>query len=476
MRTALGLIAERDIGGTAQTVGSVVNELSRATPKRWHPRRSLAPEPLLNIALETAPDGAADRYAHALARLAEQPGESVSLAINLPFCAAQCLCCTRDIASASPASFKDDYVDALIAEMEQVAWRIGHRRDVLQLHLGGGTANELSPTQLLRLLETVRRLWRLPADAEMSVECDPRRIGQAHLELLRGLGFRHLVLTVFDLCPDVQQAIGRCQSVALVNDVCEVARRVGIEYIDFEVMIGLPHQTPERWARSLAQIVRLAPDRVTLARYRHIPWQARPQQGIDATALPDAQACTELAALTASTLCDAGYEWIGDDHFVLDTDELIAAREQGLLRRSLISYTATPPTPLLGFGVGAIGEVQGSMFWNESAIPAWHSAVQARRLPVAHAQLGSPRESQRRLAVQQLWCQLELSAAAARGGLEAAYRRLAGHAEAGLVEVHEDRIVVTEAGRHALPMLCQELAEGGCANDEALEPHVASRA
>jgi oxygen-independent coproporphyrinogen-3 oxidase len=334
---------------------------------------------------------------------------------------------------------------------------MGTGRDVLQLHLGGGTANELCESQFVRLVDTLQRHWRLPADAEMSAECDPRRVSWTQLSLLRSLGFRRLTFGVFDLDPAVQQAIGRSQSLALLDDVCEMARACGIESINLELMMGLPQQTEASWMGTLKSLIELGPDRVTLSRYRHRPLLVAAQRAIDVHALPSGAQVSAMASMASTLLCGAGYRWIGADQFVLDTDELAVACDAGQLRRSLISYTSVPCTPVLGLGVGAVGEIDGQIFWNEASLPAWHGALHEGRLPVAHARPASAFESQRRAAVEHLLCRLELPWAMVEGGLEDAYHRLARHETQGLVRVHEGRIAVTEAGRHTIPALCGEL-------------------
>lgn len=333
---------------------------------------------------------AREQYERALAGVAARPADPIALAVAIPFCAAHCLYCERDIHAAQPAGVIDAYVEALLLEARLLAERIGTRRDVLQAHLGGGTANELSEVQLVRLVGGLQDAWRLPADAEMSVECDPRRVTHAHLDLLRGLGFRLLSFGVVDLDPTVQQAIGRSNSQALVDDVCGVAREAGFDRINLELMIGLPMQTPQRWRTTLERVVQMAPDRVALARYQHRPQAVPVHRAIDASALPDEESCREMWTLAAEVLCSAGYDWIGADQFVLADDELAAALQRGELRRNLISYTATPNAALLGLGAGAVGEIDHCVYWNEAALPLWHQALREGRLTVTRAKCVEP--------------------------------------------------------------------------------------
>lgn len=330
---------------------------------------------------------AAEQYEHALARVAAEPAAPIALAAAIPFCAAHCLYCEREIHVAQPGEVIDAYVGALLAEARLLAGRIGAQHEVLQLHLGGGSANELGEVQLVRLVAGLQEAWRLPADAEMSVECDPRRVSQGHFDLLRGLGFRQASLGVVDLDPAVQRAIGRRHSQALIDDVCQLARESGFDRINLELMIGLPMQTLPGWRATLERVIAMAPDRVALARYHHRPQAVPVQRALDASALPDESECRDMWALSAEMLGEAGYEAIGADQFVLPDDELALALQRGELRRNLVSYTATPNAALLGLGAGAVGEIGGSLFWSEAALPLWQQAIGEGRLAVVRAQM-----------------------------------------------------------------------------------------
>jgi oxygen-independent coproporphyrinogen-3 oxidase len=313
--------------------------------------------------------------------------------------------------------------------------------------------------RLSRLVQAVRDAWRLPADAEMSIDCDPRRVGWMQMQLLRSLGFSRVTFGVLDLDPRVQQAIGRRHSVALIDDVCEVARSCGIEYLNLELMIGLPHQCVASWRDTLRRLVAMAPDRITLGCYRHRPHLAPGQYAIDVDALPEEDECRALVALTAELLGGAGYAWIGANQFVLETDELAVAHSQGRLRHSRICYTTTPPSPLLAQGVAAVGEIDGHVYTNSASMAGWRQAVRAGRSAAVRTLPMTPWRAQVRAAQQQLMCHLELPRTMLRDALQPALPWLAQHQQAGLLRALEDRIVVTDAGRLALPQLCAELDE-----------------
>ena len=389
--------------------------------------------------------------------------ESIALSIRSPFCPLHCLFCDRDILAAQSSEAIEDYVCGLLDEILLLAGRIGNARDIVQLHLGGGTATEWRASQLTRLVDTLRRAWRLPAEAEMSVDCDPRRVGWARLRLLRGLGFDEVRYGVPDLDPTVQLAIGKLHSAALIEDVCELTRDAGIGCVTLRLMIGLPHQTTARWHATVSRLIAIAPDRITLSRYRHRPWQAPAQGTMDADALPDPVACENLWALAARLLCEAGYRWVGVDQFVLDTDPLAHAVDQHRLRRTLIGHTGLAAASVLGLGVGAHSEVDAHRLVNEDTVARWRAAIRAGQLPLARVRTANLHASRRRAAVEHLLCALELPHALVAGGLEDLYDGLSRWAHTGEVEVRHDRIAVNDRGRHRLLDLCGDYDESAWA-------------
>lgn len=426
-----------------------------AAPDPWHPVWNRE----LNLADEDRAHAAADRYARALGRLAQRTAEPLSLSVKLPFCAAHCFCCDRPVHAAQPAEVIERYVSTLVDEARLLASEAGGGRDILQLHLGGGTVNEFTESQLVRIVMALQSAWRLPADAEKSMECDPRRASFGLLELMRGLGFDRVIFGVLDFDAEVQRAIGRHHSPELIDDACETARASGFAVIDLDVMVGLPCQTPARWHHTLQRVIAMGPERITLTRYRHRPWHAVGQQAIDPADLPPAETTQEMATMAARAFEQAGYRWIGADKFVLENDDLSLAHDEGRLRRSLVSYTAAAPSAMLGLGAGALGQVDGSLFWNAGGLDDWRAAVRAGRLPVVRARVADEADERRHRAAERLLCTQELPADVLQDGLEAAWRQLASYQGDGLVRVLDDRIVVTERGRHDLLALCAEIAE-----------------
>lgn len=403
-----------------------------------------------------AGDYGAEDYAQDLAIIAQRPSETLSLYVHIPFCAGRCLYCGCNTTVTHDSAHMDAYLDALDREMAMVAERIDGNRDVLQVHLAGGTPNYLSEAQLTRLTEMLERRFHIVAETERSIECDPRRSSAGQLELLHALGFRSIGFGVQDLDPDVQRAIGRVQSEELIRDVYWMAREIGFDSIGFDLIYGLPQQTAATFDRTVDTVLELAPDRVACFGYARQTLSGPHQHAIDVHELPGNAEREQLFRIAVSAFGQAGYAWIGLDTFTLETDDLALAQGEGRLHRNCIGYTATPSVHIVGLGAGAVGELRGTCVQNQLNLDDWRHDVDARRMPVARGRRLSALDRRRRDAISHLICNLELPQKMADGCLDDEYRRLAAHAGDGLVEAWPQGLRVTEAGRFFLRELCTE--------------------
>lgn len=328
------------------------------------------------------PDAAAS-WRDALRSLRHDPDATLALTVSLPFCAAHCLCCERPIRAARPADEIERHVDGLLQELHTLRARIGAAPELVALHLGGGGVGELGASALLRLVQAIDAAWHRPRDAETSFDCDPRRASARHFDLLHALGFETVRFGVPDLTPEVQQAIGRHHSVALIADACETARDSGLRRVAFELMVGLPAQTPGGWQRTLERAIGLAPDRILLRRYRHRPALFAGQRGFDPDQLPSPLRVQAMLAAAASELRGCGYREVGGDTFVLDDDPLACAADSGSLRRGTAGWSATAARAELALGVGGLTELAGRQFRHPASHAAWAAAVAAGLPPAA---------------------------------------------------------------------------------------------
>lgn len=396
--------------------------------------------------------GPAD-YRQALEAAACEPAEPVSFYLHLPFCPRRCLYCGCNVVITREHEKLDRYLERLRDELDLVAGALGLGRRVAQLHLGGGTPNYFDEVQLRRLWRTITERFTLAADADLSIEGDPRLATPEQLRLLRELGFERVSFGVQDLDPRVQQAIGRPQPEDRVRSSLETARAAGFTGINVDLVYGLPEQTPDGFRRTVESVIQLAPERIACFGYAHVPAMQRHQRALERYRIPEAEERLALFRLAVEGFTGAGYEWIGLDHFARPDDSLAAAWRAGRLHRNFNGYTTMPAAHLIGAGMSAIGEVSGLLVQNVNDLAVWHRAVERRDFATARGHRLSEEDRRRRAAILSLMCRLELPPALTVG-LESSLDRLLAYADDGLVERRGGNVTVTPPGRYFLRILC----------------------
>src|SRR6056297_806725 len=397
-------------------------------------------------------DFGADDYATALDRL--DPAQPLSLYTHVLFCAKLCHYCGCHMKVTDRQQPVMKYLGYLEREMDLVADRLGPRL-VRQIHWGGGTPTTLGPDGIERLMAHTRRRFTVAADAEIGLETDPRTLTLAHLEAARRAGFNRLSFGVQSFDAVVQDAIGRVQPFDQVEQAVAWARALGFEGLSFDLIYGLPHQTPERFARTLDLAASLGPDRLSVFGYAHVPWMKKHQRLIDADALPGAEDRLRLYALAFETLTARGYRHVGMDHFARPDDPLCRAQDAGTLHRNFQGYATHADCALLGFGASAIGGLGHAYAQNEKGLPAYYAAIDAGRLPIARGLELSGEDVLRRHVITRLMCDFALDKQTVEAcfGIDfdthfaAALDSLAALETEGVVVLGSDRIVVPERGR-----------------------------
>lgn len=396
--------------------------------------------------------------AHAQAlRQAGTSGTPLAVYAHFPYCAAKCFYCGCNALTTSRPATIDRYLDDLEMELELVLRHLGSDHRTAQMHWGGGTPNLLDSRQLERAFRMIADRFRFTDDVELSVEADPRLVSPEQLRTLRALGFTRISFGVQDLDHDVQEAIGRVQSPALVRDVCEWARAAGFEGINIDLIYGLPRQTAETFGRTIEQALALAPDRVACFGYAHLPAQRAHQKVIDEAELPDAATRATLFQQAVAAFVGADYAWIGLDHFARADDPLAVAQRKGRLHRNFMGYTTMPAAHLVGVGMSSISDIAGCFAQNEPKLGEWRERITAGRLSTIRGHRLSDDDKARQAAILNLMCNLELPYDSVPPGVDDLRGRFAPFAEDGLVEFEADRISVTPLGRFFVRNLCMEL-------------------
>jgi oxygen-independent coproporphyrinogen-3 oxidase len=321
-------------------------------------------------------------YQDTLASLSSLNEPSIAVYVHLPFCSERCLNCERNSTITQDRRMIDEYLSNLDKEMALVAEQIGAGRKISQLHIGGGTPNYLSDPQLVRLMDILDSHFYINDDTESSIEAHPKRATLTQLELLYGLGFRHINFGVRDLNKDVQKAIGRINSFDMMKDVFKSVRSIGFDKVIMDLMYGLPGQSVSTIEDSTQKLIELSPDRVDcfsfVRRIKLLPHQI----AIDLKAVPSRAQKIQIFNKIADAMMKANYNWIGLECFVKNSDELSVAKNQENLRRNWISYTLNPAKNLIGFGVNASSEVNGLCVQNMLDLKEWGDSIAAGILPI----------------------------------------------------------------------------------------------
>ncbi len=337
---------------------------------------------------------------HAEANAAQSP---VSLYMHIPFCESLCLFCACNVIIQKNKAVAPPYVDILKTEIARVSKNIDRSREVVQFHWGGGTPTYLTPAQIDDLFSYTREHFTFSPEAEIGIEVDPRVTSRDHLVVLRHLGFNRLSMGVQDFHPEVQQAINRIQPFELTRDLILAARDLGFDSINVDLIYGLPYQSADRFSHTVDQIISLAPDRIALFSYAHVPWLKK-QQGAFATHLPEGMQKFEIFRTGLAKFIDAGYLYIGMDHFARPGDELAIAQNNRTLHRNFQGYTTKSGADLYGMGITAISGIQNSYAQNHRDIPSWQAAVADRGIATMRGYRLSADDRLRRAVISRLLC------------------------------------------------------------------------
>lgn len=380
----------------------------------------------------------------------------LSLYVHLPFCQSLCYYCGCNKKITRHARHGVTYLNALDREIELQGTLFDRDRTVIQLHFGGGTPTFFDDSQLGSILAQLGRHFPLmdAPEREYAIEIDPRTVDANRLGRLAGLGFNRLSLGVQDFDPGVQQAVNRVQDTGHTLALVSAARTAGFESLSLDLIYGLPLQTLDSFARTLDAVIGARPDRLSVYNYAHMPQLFRAQRLICEEDLPTPETRLALLQLTIDRLTDAGYEYIGMDHFALPDDELARARDSGRLQRNFQGYSTCPDADLVGLGVSAIGKVGSCYVQNFKDIRHWQAAVEAGQLPTWRGISLSHEDRVRRAVVESVMCRGEVRVSEIEQEFDIDFaeffapemERMMGLERDGLVQMGMDGLDVTPIG------------------------------
>ncbi len=385
-----------------------------------------------------------------------KPTAPLSLYFHIPFCKSLCWYCGCHTFITQNSTIADKYLDDVHKEIALHTQDSALKtRPVIQIHLGGGTPNFLTPAQIHRLNDRVRTAFTIATDAEISVELDPRTLDVDKVSAFKACGFNRASFGIQDCNPDVQKAIHRIQPHAQNIAAIEMLRTAGMSSLNVDLIYGLPLQTPESFAETIASAIALQPDRLTLFSYAHVPWMKPSQKQLEKSALPDAEAKLDLFTQAVAQIESAGYCYIGMDHFARVDDELVKARTSGTLQRNFQGYSTRAGSDILGLGVSSISQDQDSYRQNVKDLKCYTTQLDAGTLPVERGYALSDEDKRRRTLIMELMCNLHLDFRIHSNRLgvnipeyyAAEIAQLKSFVEDGLLTQNDHCIQITDTGR-----------------------------
>lgn len=402
-------------------------------------------------------------YAQACAR-SNESGRPLSIYFHIPFCDTVCFYCACNKIATKDRSLAPPYLERVYRELEMQSALFDAGRQVEQLHWGGGTPTFLSQDQMSRLMEVTRRHFTLANDevGEFSIEIDPREADASTVKLLRQLGFNRMSLGVQDFDPRVQEAVNRFQTEAQTMEVLDAALAEGFRSISLDLIYGLPFQTVESFAQTLERVIAVNPQRLSIFNYAHLPERFKPQRRINDADLPAPAVKLDILQSTIARLTEAGYVYIGMDHFARPDDELTLAQQAGTLYRNFQGYSTHADCDLIGIGVTSIGMVDNTYAQNRRELDEYYADIDAGHLAVFRG-IGLNRDDLiRRDVITRLIChfQLDIRGVESRWSLDFAdyfadsLAKLKGMADDGLVEFDAERIRILPRGRLLVRNIC----------------------
>ena len=415
-------------------------------------------------AVEFTADYGVEQMMEAAAR-SQANARPLSLYTHLPFCAHLCYYCACNKVITKKYDKAMPYVERVLKEAAMQAKLFGADRPIEQLHWGGGTPTFLPREVMQYLMAGYADLFNLQAgdDRDYSVEIDPREVDDDTLATLWELGFNRISLGVQDINPQVQKAVNRIQPREMTEAVLNEARRLGFRSINLDLIYGLPFQTPESFAATLEAVLEMSPDRLSIFSYAHLPDRFYPQTRIQADTLPSPQQKLTMLHNTINRLLEAGYEYIGMDHFAKPDDSLAVAQREGRLHRNFQGYTTHADCDLVALGVSAIGQTDDAYFQNNHDLPAWETAIDNGELAIIKGVTLTRDDRLRRWVIGQLICQFRLDRKQFADVWQEDFdryfademKRLAPMIADGLVTDDGNTLQVQPSGRLLIRALCQ---------------------
>lgn len=399
-----------------------------------------------------------------LAYFDDSMDKPLSLYFHIPFCDTLCFFCACNKIATKKREKADVYLDYLEQEIKMQAALIPKSRVVEQMHFGGGTPTFLTHPQLNRLMAMIQQHFTLLSDdsRDYSIEIDPREAAPETIQLLVDLGFNRFSMGVQDVQEKVQKAVNRIQPIELTAQAIDMCRSNGAKSINVDLIYGLPHQTYNSFKDTLAQVVKLSPDRLSVFNYAHLPHLFMPQKRILEADLPSPDEKLKILQMTIEDLTDAGYVYIGMDHFAKPEDELAIAQQQGSLQRNFQGYTTHAECDLLAMGVSSISLINNRFSQNNKNLEAYYQQIELGQIPIMKGYQLNQDDRIRKQVIQDLSCHFKLNMRSIEDEFDIDFTgyfldemlQLTAFESDGLITRSDDQITVSNKGRLLIRNIC----------------------
>lgn len=341
------------------------------------------------------------------AKRSDHSRKPLSLYVHLPFCESLCYYCACNKVVTKNEAKKRSYLDALITEIRMKAKDFTEGRPVYQMHWGGGTPTYFNDAELTELWYEIGRSFNLvdPGRGEYSIEIDPRTVSGETLGLLKGFGFNRISLGIQDFDLKVQEAIHRVQSLEQIKELMLAARSYQFRSVNFDLIYGLPYQTVDSVRDTISKVIKLSPDRISLFNYAHLPERFKSQGLLPEEALPQAEEKLQILCSASNQLLQAGYQYIGMDHFAKPKDELSIAQNKGELHRNFQGYTTYKDADLIGLGCSSISLINNVYCQNTKSLSDYQKRMEQGESPIDCGVVLTRDDEIRRYVIMSLLCQ-----------------------------------------------------------------------
>ncbi len=416
-------------------------------------------------AVQFTTDYDADDYLNWVKNSNEDPIPSpLSLYLHIPFCDTICYYCGCSKVITKDKSKAIHYIELLKQEIKLQGALFAKDRQVTQIHWGGGTPTFLSDEEIHQITECIRENFNVAAgnEVEFGIEVDPRTVDQQRLKNLRNQGFNRISFGVQDFDPNVQESVNRVQSKQQIKQHIIDARKLDFLSINIDLMYGLPNQSMDSFSQTLDTIIEISPDRLAVYNYAHLPQMFKPQRRINEEDLPSPEEKLNILQLCIDKLQNAGYAYIGMDHFAKQSDSLVKAQQEGSLYRNFQGYSTNADCDLIAMGVTAISRIGNNYSQNVRTIDEYENCLKQNKIPVFRGIELEADDVLRAEVITQLTCnnKLDIKELEKKWGIDfktyfkSSMEGLQQMADDGLLEIETDRITITTTGRLLTRSIC----------------------